>query len=255
MSRNPSSDPKPFFFENGSVGILLLHGLIGAPAEMRPLGKHLADEGYTVHGPRLAGHGTCASDLAHLRWTDWLASARLGLDELQVCCEHVVVMGLSMGALLSLRLAMERPEICGVALMAPALEISLPILPWAEKMSRVIPEIPRFGRVFHGLVDPRRSSELWSYPVFPTSALHEFYLLQQQAQSWLPHVRQPLLLLHGKMDPTVPARAAKTVFERVSSEDKEMHVLERSGHIVTVDQEQERVLSLVSTWLNSRFER
>ena len=253
MSRIASSDPAPFFFENGPIGVLLLHGLIGAPAEMRTLGSHLASQGYSVHGPRLAGHGTKASDLASLRWDDWLASARLGLDELRVGCEHVVVMGLSMGALLTLRLAIERPEVQGIVLMAPALEIRMPLLRWAETAARFIPEIPRFGRVFHGLADPERSTELWSYPVFPTSALHEFYLLQQNAHAWLPEVQQPLLLLHGILDPTVPTSAAKTVYDRVASADKEIRLLEKSGHIITVDQEQERVFALISSWLNKRF--
>lgn len=253
MSWDETPDPNSFFYDGGEVGVLLLHGLIGAPAEMRLLGSHLADQGYTVCGPRLAGHGRRAADLAALRWRDWYASAQLGLDELLVSCPRVVVVGLSMGALLSLRMAVERPEILGIVLMAPALEVSLPVLRWAELLSGVIPEIPRFASVFHGLADPGRSKYIWSYPVFPTSALAQFYLLQQHAQTWLPQVRQPLLVLHGALDPTVPPRASRRVYETVCSQDKELYFLQRSGHALTVDQEHEAVSSIITSWLKRRF--
>lgn len=253
MPWHEAPDPRSFFYEGGQVGILMLHGLIGAPAEMRPLGEHLAAHGYTVCGPRLAGHGTRAAELANLRWTDWYASAQLGLDELLVSCSDVVVIGLSMGALLSVRLAVERPEISGVVLMAPALEVTLPVLRWAEPISRLLPEVPRFPAIFHGLADPSRSKHIWSYPVFPTPALSEFYRLQQQTGAWLPQVHQPLLLLHGQLDPTVPPKASRTVFQTVCSTDKEIHLLERSGHTLTVDQEYDRMAALVTAWLKNRF--
>ena len=41
----------------GKVGVLLLHGLCGTPAEMRFVAMGLARAGYTVHCPQLAGHG------------------------------------------------------------------------------------------------------------------------------------------------------------------------------------------------------
>ena len=49
---------EPFFYPGNETGCLLIHGFTGAPTEMQPLGKYLADCGYSVLGIRLAGHGT-----------------------------------------------------------------------------------------------------------------------------------------------------------------------------------------------------
>ena len=37
-------------------GVLLVHGLTGAPAEMKFVGKQLHKRGFTVYGPTLPGH-------------------------------------------------------------------------------------------------------------------------------------------------------------------------------------------------------
>lgn len=37
MAAESGPGPAPFLYVGGPVGVLLLHGLTGAPAEMRPL--------------------------------------------------------------------------------------------------------------------------------------------------------------------------------------------------------------------------
>ena len=59
-----------------SKGILLLHGLTGAPAEMRLLGRRLTRAGFALSTPLLAGHGADQQTLLRSTWRDWLASAR-----------------------------------------------------------------------------------------------------------------------------------------------------------------------------------
>lgn len=54
---------EPFAFAGGPIGVLLVHGFTGAPQEMRGLGRFLAENGMTVLGIRLPGHGTRPEDL------------------------------------------------------------------------------------------------------------------------------------------------------------------------------------------------
>ena len=54
---------EPFYFPGNSTGCLLIHGFTGAPTEMRPLGEYLAENGFSVLGVRLSGHGTRMADL------------------------------------------------------------------------------------------------------------------------------------------------------------------------------------------------
>lgn len=252
MAHHPWLDPDAFFFEGGKTGVLLVHGLTGAPTEMRPLGEHIARLGYTVSGPRLAGHGTHPDDLAGVTWQDWYASVDVALDELLVASERVFVVGLSLGALLSARLAAMRPEVTGAVVMAPALRVSLPFLEAMGPLSRLVPVIPKLERVFHGLSDPSCARFIWSYTSYPTGALYELARLQRVVRADLARLRKPLFVVHGRKDRSVPAASAEELFRRAPSFDKELLWLEDSGHTLTVDREREAVCHAVGSWLQSR---
>ena len=102
------------FESGGNAGVLLAHGITGAPTEMKPLIKALAAAGFTVSCPQLAGHCSTLAELKRTRWEDWYGSLQSALEVLRQRCETVCVSGLSMGALLALILAARNPnEIAG----------------------------------------------------------------------------------------------------------------------------------------------
>ena len=99
--------------------VLLSHGITGAPTEMKPLVRTLAAAGFTVACPRLAGHCSTLEELKGTRWTDWLATLEESLRALRAQHGPVFVSGLSMGALLALRLAIDHPDdVAGVATLS-----------------------------------------------------------------------------------------------------------------------------------------
>ena len=52
---------EPFFIKKGKTGILCVHGFTSSAWDYREFGKYLADKGYTVSAPLIAGHGTTPS--------------------------------------------------------------------------------------------------------------------------------------------------------------------------------------------------
>jgi carboxylesterase len=124
---------EPFFFPGGQTGCLLLHGFTGAPKEMRLLGEHLADQGYTVLGPRLFGHATIKKDMLRARWRDWVASSLDGYYLLRGACTKIVVMGLSMGGALTLYLGARYPVDGLVAMSTPY----APLIGTIQKLLRI----------------------------------------------------------------------------------------------------------------------
>ena len=54
---------KPFFFQRGKVGVVLVHGFTGSPWEMLPVGEYLAALDITVSCKLLPGHGHADRDL------------------------------------------------------------------------------------------------------------------------------------------------------------------------------------------------
>ncbi|HCT40453.1 MAG TPA: hypothetical protein DF427_04605 [Moraxellaceae bacterium] len=107
----PAAIGKPFFLPGGSAcGVLLVHGLMAAPEEVREWGEYLHAQGYTVYAPRMAGHGTSAIDLASRRAEDWMTSVEQGRHILECCCRHIVIAGFSTGGAVALESVIRHPE-------------------------------------------------------------------------------------------------------------------------------------------------
>src|SRR3990172_12692147 len=120
----PRPSPAVFKLEGGPVGVLMIHGYTGSPAEMRLIAEYLNGRGLRISAPLLPVHGTVPADLNRVAWTDWTRSAEQALAELSDQCKTVFVVGLSMGALLTLYLAGNHPGLPGVVVYSPALIVA-----------------------------------------------------------------------------------------------------------------------------------
>jgi len=77
---------------------------------MRILANGLHKAGFTVYAIQLAGHCGTEADLCKTTWQDWYKSVQDGADYLAKQVDNLFVAGLSMGALLALKLAADRPN-------------------------------------------------------------------------------------------------------------------------------------------------
>src|SRR5690349_18829933 len=102
--------PSEFHLRGGRSGVLLIHGLTGTPTEMRFVGNGLNRAGFSVLGMQLAGHSGDENDLLATGWRDWYASVVEAATRLRAQVDHLFVAGLSMGAVLALKLAIDRPN-------------------------------------------------------------------------------------------------------------------------------------------------
>lgn len=231
------------------MGVLLVHGLSGAPIEMRPVGDRLAADGYTVVGACVAGHGSCVDDLRVTRWQDWYDSIEEAYLQLKGRTEQVVVAGLSTGALLALRLSARHEEIRGVCCLAPAVEVRAPLLGATRFLRHVVKEWDKRGEKTHDLADPDAFSRIWSYEAFPLHAIYELHLLQREVRGLLPKVRQPLLVLQGKRDRVIAPRGVHRLMKEVSSPARDLVWLDESGHTLTVDKQRDEVSGRVAAFV------
>src|SRR5918998_200223 len=88
-------------------GFARLHG---DHAERAPLGEALSEEGFTVMGPRLEGHGTSMEDHASTTASDWISSIEAGLTWLQQRTSQTFFTGLSLGGMFALYFAAKYPN-------------------------------------------------------------------------------------------------------------------------------------------------
>src|SRR5262245_15659903 len=103
--------------------VLCLHGFTGTPFDVGTLARALEAHGYRVAVPMLPGHGGSVADLAVTTSDDWVAAADAELTRLLAASgARVALAGVSMGALLALRLAQRRPDdVAALVLMSASL--------------------------------------------------------------------------------------------------------------------------------------
>lgn len=236
MPRHPWNDPRPFAVgpESSRIGFLLVHGFTGAPTEVRPVADHLAARGHRCIGVQLTGHGTHVENLRDVSRAHWKQVVAEGHRWLAEDCERVVLVGLSMGGLLSVIEAANHG--CdGLVLIAPAFEIANPLfalLPWLGWMPGAI-AAPSGS----GLVSREGWKQLWHYERRPFRAARELHRLQVEARAALVRVTAPVLLVQGMLDQTLEPMGAQRAFDRLRASHRQLVWLHRSGHIATVDVE------------------
>src|SRR4030042_1234655 len=242
--RNPHLDGTPFYWEAGSVGVLLCHGLTAPAAEVRLLAQVLHERGYTVAGPLLPGHGTTPQDCNRHTWQDWYASVEQAYQQLTSQCQTVVVGGESAGALLILRLASLHPEVAAILCYAPALKLQLS-RGKIFLLSLCVPFLTSIPK------PPSTDNNPWQgYSVNPLKAADQLRRLQKVIYPLLPHIQQPIIIIQGKLDPTLHSQSSQIIFDQVSSSFKELHWLENSTHCIILDKERNLAASLTLDFLD-----
>ncbi|MFT4561374.1 MAG: esterase/lipase [Gammaproteobacteria bacterium] len=231
-----TADPSPFFLEpeNGSgQGVLLIHGFLASPAEVRAMGDRLTGSGYTVLGVRLKGHGTSPWDLRERSWQDWYASVDRGFDTLRGICANVSVLGFSTGGALALLLAARRPtEILSV------LSVCAPIK-FRNKNLRFVPlmyganKVVRWLSKYEGVI-PFRPNESEhphiNYRNIPIRGLYELTRMVAQLKNELEQVSCPVCIVQSTEDTVVDPVSATIAFKLVNTEEKEIHMIESARH-------------------------
>lgn len=218
---------EPFYMRGNGVGCLVLHGFTATPNEVRGLGHYLAEEGYTVLGPRLTHHGSTPGDMRRSRFHDWYLAALDGWHLLNDHCHSVVVIGMSMGGSTALLLASRQPVAALVTMSAPVTMPRDPRLPFVRLLALVRPFLPK-----PWWDESQRASR---YPVTPTRAYHELDKYLQQVQKMLPQIEAPALLMHSRTDQTVPPHNMEQLFEAIASKQKEMVWWDDTSHVMTED--------------------
>jgi carboxylesterase len=237
---------EPFLFMGDEIGILLIHGFTGSPKEMRTMGEFLACRGHTILGIRLPGHATQPADMLRTCWVDWLHAVEDGYDLLKSAGRKVFIMGLSMGGILTL-IAASRLDVAGAVAMSTP--YSLPDDPRLPYIKFFTPFVRNISKGPSNWLDLSMAQEHVDYPVYPTRAVIELCDLLDAMRQALPNITAPVLLVHSRTDGGVPPENMQRIYDHLGSQDKSMLWLEKSGHVVTRDQERQRVFEAAETFV------
>ena len=222
--------------ERARVGVLVVHGLTGNPNSTRPLGERLAEAGYTVEVPRLPGHGTNVKDMARTRYADWRAAVDAAVSDLTSRCDHVVLVGLSMGGTLVLDVGSARPtNVVGVvAINAQVLDPEQAMAKLAPILQYVVPSLPRdlAGLPSDDIAKP--GADEHAYARVPSKAAQSLISAIPNVRRRLTSFELPVLVAYSPQDHTVPPKNSRWLTEHLPG-DVDALVLERSYHVATLD--------------------
>jgi esterase/lipase len=106
--------------EGARAACLLVHGVLGSPADLRPLAEHLHASGLTVYLQLLPGYGLDTEEPPQVMWRASLQAVKVRFQLLRRLYRQVHVIGHGMGAALAIHLARQE-TVASLALLAPAL--------------------------------------------------------------------------------------------------------------------------------------
>jgi esterase/lipase len=106
--------------------IILIHGFIASPFEVRSIAYELNRAGYSVYMPLLEGFGAYGSMANNGKLINWRNQIKATVNELSRCYSNITLGGISLGAALATDYALstEGKNISGLVLYSPYFEIS-----------------------------------------------------------------------------------------------------------------------------------
>lgn len=265
-----------FFMPGGDRAVLLIHGITGTPSEMNYLGRNLHKAGYSVLCNSLPKH--CGS-LGELKRVTWQEIAQACVDDFKKLRQHystVFVGGLSMGALMSIYITNKYPqEVKGIAALAPTLfydgwalnkgKVLLDILwkipllrnniniredyPYGLKDAQLREHIHRFYKDASASRFNKKAL-LFGSPFFPLSNLYQHHLFVNSIKDEFPNIKAPILIMHAREDDMTSLRNSQIVYDNIGSQDKQLIVLEDSYHMITIDNEKDKVAQALINFFN-----
>ena len=237
-----TKDGAPFYLTpktelNRKVGVLVLHGFLASPAEMRGIGEDIAIHGYTVYGGRLEGHGTSPCDLRGRNFNDWMRSLDRAYEVLASRCEKVVIVGFSTGGALALRFAAEGHEkLAGVCAISTPLKFSNPNLvfvPLIHHANQLAKWLAAQEGILPYIINESEHPDI-NYKHIPIRALHELRLLVDDMEQNLHRISCPTRLIQGDAEKVVNPESAELISNQMVGAKPEIFMIPSTRHgIVT----------------------
>jgi carboxylesterase len=238
----------------GEHCVLMLHGLGASPLELSRLAKDLHTAGFSVFAPNIPNYsfGTECGD-----WQDWVTQAEQYLWDLRPRYTTVSVVGLSMGATLSMALA-QRESLTSMVLLSTALAYDGWAIPWYSFLLNFASWLPFASRYRYAEAEPFgiKNPEMRAMvkramqkdhisesgaDYLPFKYVSEGRSLIREARANVRQIDCPTLFIHAADDETVHMRNAEWAYKNIRSATKEIIYLGDSYHMITVDNERETV--------------
>ena len=232
----PENIGRPFLlkhFWGNRRGVIVVHGYLAAPEEVRALAQYLYRHGYAVYVVRLRGHGTSHEDLATRRWESWYQSVNRGYVIMKNLAKEFAIVGFSTGADLSLfQASLKNGRFkCVVSINGPldlkniASNFASSVVLWNKLLDRMH---IRKGR--YEFAENRPENPHINYFKNPIAGVKQLERFMTVVRDNLKNVAIPALIIQASHDPVVNPQSADEIFNKISSQRREIIKVNAARH-------------------------
>jgi len=250
----PRNIGQPYFLEcpGSRRGVLLVHGLMAAPEEVREWAESLFEQGYNVYAPRMAGHGTSADDLSRRNPAEWIASVDRGYAILKARCDTIVAAGFSTGGAVVLQRAIQNPTAFAalVCISVPlrfksaSACLAAPLSVWNSALQTL--GVARFRKDF---VHNDADNPHINYLRCPVRSIAQIQGLMREVYRGLPSISIPSLVIHAKDDPKVDVQSGRDIHDRIGGAMKRYREIDFNQHGIVRGEIAREVFAEVAAFL------
>lgn len=234
--------------------VMVVHGYAEYAARYRHVAERLTADGAVVYGPDHIGHGHSEGERALL--TDFshvVADLRTLVDI--ALADHpglpVVMIGHSMGGLLTSRFAQQYPnEVAGIVLLGAVIGD----WNWArEALAR--PELPPATTDFSGMSRDEAAVEAYSTDPLIYRERYKRPLLEAEMVALdlfganIDLLTMPVLFCHGTDDPFVDYRTSLAAVQAMPAHDKTIRLYEGARHELVNETNRDEVIDEIAAFI------
>ncbi len=227
--------------ENSKCAVLMVHGIVSTP---RHFDRFIptVPESWSVYAILLDGHGGVVKDFSRTSMKKWKAQVCAKVDELCAKYENVVVIGHSMGTLLSINAVPDHPQVKAMML------IDVPLRPWVKFKMWVRSLKASFGKINYDNIEEselmrsvgvKLNPRLWEY-IGWIPRFWELLVLCKQTQKKVNGISVPCYVFQSRNDELVSVKSSK-YFGNNPFVNHEM--MESSSHFYYPSEELGKMLS------------
>ncbi|CDZ76614.1 Polyketide synthase PksN [Legionella massiliensis] len=268
LIRRQSFNRDYIYLEGGENAVLLFYGLNGSPLEVLDLAKNLNEAGYSVEIPLIEGYHYDVKKKIFNRSESWIRDALGIFYSMNSRYKSVALCGLSLGAVVALRLAellQNKPS--ALLLLSTALFTDgwstdwkrslIPLVYYSPLRYRLsLPETEPFGiknlerRAYSAKLMQEKSVSISGGAQISFYDIYQARRLAKVAVRNLSLVTCPTLIMHAKEDDIASLKNIEVIAGGISSSVVEQTILEDSYHMITVDNEKELVMEQCRDFLD-----
>ncbi len=237
--------------ETETAGILLIHGYMAAPEEMKAFAHYLHEKSFTIYVPRLKGHGTAPEDLAKTSYEQWIESVEEAFVVLKHSCKKIIVGGFSTGAGLALELSTRMDDIKAVFAVAPPMrlqDLGSYFVPAIDTWNAMIKTI-HLDAIAKEFIENYPENPHINYVRNPIAGIRQLEKLMDHLEPKLKTINKPVLVVQSRKDPVVDPKGTLKLFEGLGSDIKEYYLFDYERHGILIGEGIKRVYKSIENFI------